>query len=257
MKSLENKTILISGASAGIGMACAKVFAEVRCKIILLARRIDRLKAISSELIDEFDTQVHPVEVDIRSRDQINETIDSLPIELSNIDILINNAGLARGLAPIQSADIQDWEEMIDTNIKGLLYLTRRVVPGMIERGFGHVINIGSIAGREVYPNGGVYCSTKFAVHALTKSLAIDLLNTPVRVSTVDPGLVETEFSQVRFRGDKSRAEEVYLGMTPLTGLDVAEAVLWTASRPEHVNVAEMVILPADQVSAQHVKRET
>ncbi len=194
--------------------------------------------------------------LDVRDQPAVGSFIDLLPVEFKSIDILINNAGLSRGLDPIQSGRLDDWEEMIDTNVKGLLYVTRAVIGGMIHRGSGHVINIGSIAGHQVYPGGSVYCATKFAVRALTQGLMMETVNTPVRVSTVDPGLVETEFSLVRYRGDVTRAGTAYNGMTPLTAEDIAEAVLFVATRPAHANIAELVILPTDQASVYHTNRK-
>jgi len=193
--------------------------------------------------------------LDVRNRAVVDQFIGNLPSGFQAIDILVNNAGLARGLDPLQTGSHADWDEMIDTNIKGLLNVTRAVLPGMIQRGRGHVVNIGSIAGRYVYPNGGVYCATKFAVRALNQGMLMDLVGTPIRVSTVDPGLVETEFSQVRFRGDIERAASTYTGLSPLTAADIADAVLYCATRPPHVNISEMVVLPTDQASPYHVNR--
>jgi serine 3-dehydrogenase len=192
---------------------------------------------------------------DVRERDTVDRVLGALPAEWRDVDILLNNAGLSRGLASIQEGSPQDWDEMIDTNVKGLLHVTRAMLPGMLERGQGHVINIGSIAGREVYAKGGVYCASKYAVRALTQGLRLDLHGTPIRVSTVDPGLVETEFSLVRFHGDAARARKVYEGTRPLTPEDVAEAVLFCATRPAHATVAELVLLASDQATATTVHR--
>jgi 3-hydroxy acid dehydrogenase/malonic semialdehyde reductase len=254
--TLIKKIILITGASSGIGEACAHAFAEQGAYLILTARRLDRLTRISAEIIDKYNVKCHFMLLDVRERDEITKFIDNLPNDFKDIDILINNAGLASGMAPMQEGDFADWDRMIDTNIKGLLNVTRLVVPGMIERGAGHIINIGSIAGRQVYPQGAVYCASKFAVSAINQGLAIDLLDTPVRVSSVDPGATETEFALVRFAGDVSRAKQVYQGMTPLTGQDVADAILYVATRPPHVNISDMLIVPADQASAYHVHRK-
>jgi serine 3-dehydrogenase len=252
---IDGKTVLITGASSGIGAACAQLLAEEKCRLILVARRSERLEELASGLRDQKGVEVMAATLDVRDRGAVAGWVGGLEESWSSIDILINNAGLARGLAPLHEGSIDDWEEMIDTNIKGLLYVTRAVLPGMVERGQGHVINIGSVAGHEVYPGGNVYCGTKHAVTAIGRSLGIDLLGTGVRVSTVDPGLVETEFSAVRFHGDTNRAESVYRGLDPLTGHDVAEAVLFCATRPPHANVRELVLLAGQQASACHVHR--
>ncbi len=249
---LNGKIVLITGASSGIGEACARRFAEAGARLILAARRRERLERLAAELT--VDT--HPVAVDVRDRSAVEAALGTLPAEWAAIDILINNAGLSRGLDKIHEGNPDSWDEMVDTNIKGLLYVSRTVIPGMVQRGRGHVINIGSIAGREVYPNGNVYCATKHAVDAITKGMRIDLVDSPVRVSTIDPGLVETEFSQVRFYGDSERAKKVYQGYRPLTGDDIADAAIWIASRPEHVQVAEVLVLPTAQRSTMVMKKE-
>ena len=246
MSRLKNKNVLITGASAGIGAACARKFAETGARLILAARRLDRLEKLSGNL----KCDAHLLQLDITDHTAVEMAIANLPESFREIDILVNNAGLGRGLDKLHEGMINDWEEMINTNIKGLLYVSRTVVPGMVARNCGHVINIGSIAGHEVYPGGNVYCATKHAVDALTKGMRIDLVDTPVRVSTVDPGLVETEFSQVRFYGDTERAARTYQGYQPLTGDDIADAVVWIAERPPHVQVAELIILPTAQASA-------
>ena len=246
MSNLENKIILITGASAGIGRATAIKCAEQGAKLILCARRIEKLQELSKQL----QTETHLIELDVQKRDSVEKAIASLPKEWQAIDILVNNAGLGRGLEKLHLGNIDGWEEMINTNIKGLLYMSRSIIPGMLERNSGHIINIGSIAGHEVYPNGNVYCATKHAVDALTKGMRLDLVDTPLRVSTVDPGLVETEFSDVRFYGDKERAKTVYQGYKALEPGDIADAVTWIASRPSHVQIAEVIILPTDQASA-------
>ena len=255
MPSIEKQTVLITGASSGIGMACAKVFAASGVKLILAARREKRLQTLATALKDEFGTETHVLSLDVCDRRQVKTQLTSLPEPWSNIDILVNNAGLSRGLNKLYEGSIQDWEEMIDTNVKGLLYVTRALVPGMVERQRGHIINIGSIAGHETYPNGNVYCATKAAVRAISEGLKQDLLGTPVRVSSVDPGLVETDFSEVRFRGDTERAETVYQNLTPLIPEDIAEVVLFCASRPAHVNLSEILVLPTDQSGATLVHR--
>lgn len=255
MISIQNQIVLITGASSGIGTACAKVFADAGAKLILAARRLERLQ----QLVETFHVtslQVHLLQLDVRDRTAVESAISTLPPSWSDIDILINNAGLSRGLDKLYEGQIQDWEEMIDTNIKGLLYLTRYVVPGMVERKRGHVVNIGSIAGHQTYPNGNVYCGTKAAVKSITEGLKQDLLGTPVRVTAVDPGMVETEFSQVRFHGDRERAEQVYQGVTPLTPDDVADVIFFCVTRSPHVNINEVIMMPVDQASATLVNRQ-
>jgi 3-hydroxy acid dehydrogenase / malonic semialdehyde reductase len=249
--SLQGSCVLITGASSGIGQACAEALAEHGTRLILAARRPDRL----ADLAGRLDVPALPVELDVRDRAAVERAVAGLPAEWSAIDILVNNAGLAAGLSPVQTGDPDDWDRMVDTNVKGLLYVTRAVLPGMIERRRGHVVNIGSIAGHETYPNGAVYCASKAAVDRITTGLRLDLLGTGVKVSTIDPGMVETEFSTVRFGGDEQRAGQVYAGMTPLTGGDIADAVVWVASRPDHVQVAEMIVLPSAQASATAVYR--
>lgn len=252
MSSLDNKIVFVTGASSGIGEACARKFAENGSRLILAARRIDLLEKLASKLTVE----THLLKLDIRDRKEVEQAIAELPDSWRDIDILVNNAGLGRGLDKLHGGKVEGWEEMIDTNIKGLLYVSRAVIPGMVDRGRGHVINIGSIAGHEVYPGGNVYCATKHAVDAITKGMRIDLVDTPIRVSTVDPGLVETEFSQVRFYSDQDRAKNVYRGYKPLTGDDIAETVVWIADRPEHVQVAEVIILPTAQASSMVLHKE-
>jgi 3-hydroxy acid dehydrogenase / malonic semialdehyde reductase len=248
-------TVLITGASAGIGEACARAFAEAGARLILTARRLDRLQALAAELAAAHGTECHLLAMDVRDRDGVAAGIAALPVEWAAVDVLVNNAGLARGTEKVPAGDPAEWDEVIGTNVNGLLYVTRAVTPGMVERGRGHVINLGSTAGHEVYPGGAVYCATKHAVGAITKGLRMDLLGTGIRVSTVDPGMVETNFSVVRFRGDQERADGVYRGMTPLTPADIAETVLWIATRPPHVNVDEVIIKPTDQASATLVHR--
>ncbi|MBE9191079.1 SDR family oxidoreductase [Gloeocapsopsis crepidinum LEGE 06123] len=255
MAAIQDKIVLITGASSGIGAACAKAFAQEKVKLILVARRLERLEELASEL--KQATQVHCLSLDVCDRSSVESALKSLPEPWINVDILINNAGLSRGLDKLYEADIQDWEEMIDTNIKGLLYMTRLLVPGMVNREQGHIINIGSIAGHQAYPGGSVYCATKAAVRALSEGLKMDLLGTPIRVSSIDPGMVETEFSQVRFHGDVERAKKVYQGITPLTAEDIADIVLFCASRPPHVNISELVVLATDQSSATLVHRRS
>lgn len=253
--TLKDQIILITGASSGIGAACAHAFAQAGAKLILTARRRDRLEQLADQLKQQFGTQTHLVSLDVTDRDQVKTVLQALPEDWAAIDILVNNAGLSRGLDKLYEAEIQDWEEMIDTNVKGLLYVTRSLVPGMVDRGRGHVVNIGSIAGHQTYVGGSVYCATKAAVRVLSEGLKLDLLGTPVRVTSVDPGMVETEFSQVRFRGDGDRAGSVYKGVVPLTPEDIAEIILFCVTRPAHVNISDLIVLATDQASATMVHR--
>ena len=255
MQAVKDRIVLITGASSGIGEACAYAFADAGARLILTARRSPRLEALKTQLQQQFNADVVVLAFDVRDRTSVTAALESLPSQWQSIDILINNAGLSRGLDKLYEGDIQDWEEMIDTNVKGLLYMTRAIVPGMVARGRGHIINLGSIAGHETYPKGNVYCATKAAVRAISEGLKQDLLGTPVRVSSVDPGLVETEFSQVRFHGDTDRAKSVYAGMNPLTAQDVAEVILFCATRPAHVNISELLVLPTAQSGATLVDR--
>jgi NADP-dependent 3-hydroxy acid dehydrogenase YdfG len=248
-------TVLITGASAGIGEACARAFAAAGARLVLTARRRERLEALAAELRDAHGTESLLLTLDVRDREAVLSTLGGLPAEWAAVDVLVNNAGLARGTDKAQNGDPAEWDEVVQTNVNGLLYVTRAVTPGMVERGRGHVVNLGSVAGHEVYPGGAVYCATKHAVGAITKGLRMDLLGTGVRVSTVDPGMVETEFSVVRFGGDQARADSVYRGMTPLTAADIADTILWVATRPPHVNIDEIIIKPTDQASATLVHR--
>lgn len=249
---LKNKIVLITGASAGIGAATAHQFSQAGAKVILCARRKERLEAIARD----FSTPTYLLPLDIQNREQVQKAIESLPEDWKKIDILVNNAGMARGVDKLHEGDIDGWEEMINTNIKGLLYMSRTVIPLMVKNNSGHIINVGSIAGHEVYPGGNIYCATKHAVNALTKGMRMDLLGSNLRVSTVDPGLVETEFSNVRFKGDKERAKTVYQGYQPLAGADIADAIVWIASRPAHVQIAEVIIFPTAQASAMLTHKE-
>ncbi|HNQ77351.1 MAG TPA: SDR family oxidoreductase [Acidobacteriota bacterium] len=254
MTCMSGKTVCITGATSGIGEACAKLFAGEGAKLILLARRGNLLEKLKKECGDK---DILTGVVDVSKRKEVEAFFAGLPDNWKDIDLLVNNAGLGLGLDKLHEADPDDWDRMIDTNVKGLLYVSRAVLPGMVKRDSGHVINIGSIAGRELYPGGNVYCASKFAVRALTKALKIDLLGTKVRVTTIDPGMVETGFSEVRFKGDIERAKKVYEGMTPLTGGDIADAVHWVATRPPRVDILEMVVVPTDQSGATFVHRRT
>jgi 3-hydroxy acid dehydrogenase / malonic semialdehyde reductase len=259
MISIENQIVLVTGASSGIGAACAKIFAKDGAKLILAARRVSKLDRLANELADTkliaSASDIHLVELDVRDRPAVESAMTALPETWQNIDILINNAGLSRGLDKLHEGNFQDWEEMIDTNVKGLLYVTRAIVPGMVSRGRGHVVNIGSIAGRQAYPKGSVYCASKAAVRAISDGLKQDLLGTPVRVTEIEPGLVETEFSNVRFHGDAEKAQNVYRGLTPLTADDVADVVYFCATRSPHVNISEVLLVPTDQATATLVHR--
>lgn len=252
---MKHSTVLITGASAGIGEACAEVFAEQGARLILWARRSDRLEALAKRLHTDHGTEIITEVVDVRSREAVEAAVRALPDTWNAIDVLINNAGLSRGLSPFHAGSHQDWEEMIDTNIKGLIYVSREIIPGMVERGRGTVINIASIAGRQHYPGGNVYGATKAAVKMLSDSWQIDLNGTGVRTCNIDPGLVETEFSEVRFRGDTQRASTVYKGYTPLTGRDVAEVALFAATRPPHVSIQDVLITPTDQATVSIVNK--
>jgi NADP-dependent 3-hydroxy acid dehydrogenase YdfG len=250
---LVDATVFVTGASSGIGRACAEAFARAGARLVLCARRHDRL----TELADSLDAEVRTLPLDVRDRAAVDAAVDGLGEGWRNVDVLVNNAGLAVGFGPLQDNDPADWERMIATNVTGLLNVTHAVVPAMVRRGRGHVINIGSIAGHQTYPNGAVYCATKAAVDRITTGLRMDLLGKGVRVSTVDPGAVETEFSIVRFSGDHDRAQRVYEGITPLTPDDVAETVVWIADRPAHVQVAQVVLLPTDQAATGLMARRT
>jgi 3-hydroxy acid dehydrogenase / malonic semialdehyde reductase len=255
MVSLKGKIVLITGASSGIGAACAQLLAQAGADLILAARRLERVQALATQLEQQYHIQTHVLGLDVCDRQAVDATLNHLPDPWNQIDILVNNAGLSRGLSKLHEGNIDDWEEMLDTNVKGLLYVTRAVVPGMVERQSGHVVNIGSIAGRVAYPGGNVYCASKAAVRAISDGLKQDLIGTPVRVTEIEPGLVETEFSLVRFHGDCDRAEKVYQDLTPLTGEDIADLVLFSVTRPPHVNMSEMLVVPVDQANATLVHR--
>ncbi|AXC10498.1 Short chain dehydrogenase [Acidisarcina polymorpha] len=255
--TVQGKTVFITGASSGIGAACARAFAGEGARLLLAARRMDRLQALQPELLNAGALEVHLLELDVREGPKVESSIAGLPSEWQAIDVLINNAGLSRGLDKLQEGKPEDWDEMIDTNVKGLLYVTRAVVPGMIERGTGHVVNLGSTAGEMTYPKGAVYCATKAAERAINDGLRQDVLGTPLRVTSVDPGMVETPFSEVRFRGDTKRAAQVYEGVTPLKPEDIADAILWAVTRPAHVNIARILLTPVDQANSLLFNRKT
>lgn len=250
------KIALITGATSGIGEACAHTFAREGYNLILTGRRMQRLERLAEELNEKYNIEVAVSCFDIRNREQVVENLAGLPTEWKQIDVLVNNAGLSQGLDPIDKGSYDDWDTMIDTNIKGLLYVSKVVSNWMIENGFGHIINIGSIAGKEVYPNGNVYCATKHAVDALNKGMRLDLLNHGIKVTAVHPGAVATEFSEVRFKGDKDRAKKVYDGFEPLAAQDIAETIWFAASRPAHVNINDIVVMPTAQASATNIFRK-
>ncbi|MGL5937382.1 MAG: SDR family oxidoreductase [Phocaeicola sp.] len=247
---MKNKIVLITGASAGIGEGCAHKFAKEGARILLNARSVDKLEALKEELEASYKAEVYLVPFDVRNRSAMVEALQGLPDGWREIDILINNAGLVIGVDKEHEGNLDEWDVMIDTNIRALLAMTRLVVPGMVKRNRGHIINIGSIAGDAAYPGGSVYCATKAAVKALSDGLRIDLVETPLRVTNIKPGLVETNFSVVRFRGDRERADQLYKGIRPLTGADVAETVYFAASLPEHIQIAELQVMPTHQANA-------
>ncbi len=252
---LKEKIVLITGASSGIGEACSYLFAEQGANLILLARRKNRLEEIAADIIQKFNVRVHIAQCDVKIYSEVENAINSIPDEFKNIDVLINNAGLARGIEKIQVGLLENWEEMLDTNVKGLLYVTRLVLPTMLERNYGDIINIGSIAGHEVYPGGNVYCGTKHAERAISKGITIDTNGYNIRVCSIDPGMVETEFSLVRFHGNSPRAKQVYEGLEPLTANDVADAALYVVSRPRYVNIQSIVLTPTAQANTTILKR--
>ena len=250
MGSLQGKTVFITGASSGIGRSTAIAFAREGCRLLLCARRLDPLEELKQTLTSEGAAAVSTFQLDVQDRNAVETSLANLPAEWTEIDVLVNNAGLSRGLAKVYEDDPQNWEEMIDTNVKGLLYVTRWIVPGMVSRGRGHVINLGSTAAYITYANGAIYCATKAAEKAISEGLKIDLMGTPVRVTSVDPGMVETNFSKVRFRGDEEKAAKVYQSIIPLRPEDVAETIVWAASRPAHVNIHTVVMTTIDQANS-------
>ncbi len=255
MSKLNDKIVFITGASSGMGKACAEQFAAVGAKLILTARRLDKIEALTAELKKQYGTLSLTLALDVQNKKQVLQLIEALPSEWQAIDIVVNNAGLALDSVKFQDGNLDNWDTMIDTNLRGLLYVTRAIVPGMIQRKQGHIINIGSVAAHDYYPTGNIYSATKTAVRAISKSLRIDLLGTGIRVTEIDPGLTHTEFSEVRWQ-DKQKADAFYEGYTPLVANDIAEAVLFCANRPPHVDIAELVIYPTAQASNNHIHKQ-
>lgn len=250
---MQKRIVLITGATSGIGEATALLLAENNFNLIVCGRRTARLEELKKKLAPL--TAVFTLSFDVCDKNAVKNALESLPRDWKNIDVLINSAGNAHGLDPIQTGSLDDWDAMIDINVKGLLYVSREIIPGMVERNTGHIINIGSIAGKEVYPNGNVYCASKFAVDALTRSMRIDLNANGIKVTSVNPGMVETEFSLVRFKGDAERSATVYKGLDPLKAKDIADVILFTVTRPPHVVLADITVFPTAQASSMHVKR--
>lgn len=247
-------TVLITGATAGIGEATARLLAKNNFRLILCGRRKERLDQLAGTLASM--TEVTTLSFDVRSRKEVNTALQSLPPDWASVDVLINNAGGAHGLDPIQTGNVDDWDAMIDSNVKGLLYVSKEVIPGMVARKSGHIVNLGSIAGKEVYPNGNVYCASKFAVDALTRGMRMDLNAAGIKVTSISPGMVETEFALVRFKGDTDRASNVYKGLEPLKPEDIADLILFTITRPAHVSIADITVFPTAQASATVVNRK-
>lgn len=251
---LKGSTVLITGASAGIGAATARAFAEEGAHLVLVARREDRLRTLADALVSEHGINVEVIALDVSDRTAVDTFVKKHAHLVQRVDVLVNNAGFARGIEKMQEGNVEDWEAMMQTNVLGLLYMTRAIIPHMTKRGDGHVVNLGSVSGRWVYPGGGVYCATKHAVRALSEGLRMDLSGTGVRVTNIEPGLAETEFSVVRL-GTQDKANKVYADMTPLVARDLAEAIVWSAQRPPHVNIQEMIIYPTDQAAIAQVHR--
>jgi 3-hydroxy acid dehydrogenase / malonic semialdehyde reductase len=250
MLSLRGKTVLITGASSGIGRATALAFAQAGARLLLCARRLDRLEALAPALREAGAHSFHLFALDVSDRAAVETTLANLPEDWRAVDILVNNAGLSRGLVKVYEQDPEDWQEMIGTNVLGLLHVTRAIVPGMVDRGSGHVLNLGSTAAHITYANGAVYCASKAAEKSISEGLKLDLMGTPIRVTSVEAGMVETEFSEVRFRGDTEQAAKVYQNITPLQPEDVADAILWAASRPAHVNIHTVLMTTIDQANS-------
>ncbi|MCB0451672.1 MAG: SDR family NAD(P)-dependent oxidoreductase [Aequorivita sp.] len=250
---MRNKTAFITGTTSGIGMATAKLFAKNGMRLILCGRREDRLKSLSEEL--SALTDVHTLQFDVRNKEEVFAAVKSLPRQFSEIDILINNAGNAHGMDTIDEGNIDDWDSMLDINVKGLLYVSKAILPKMIERKMGHIINIGSTAGKEVYPKGNVYCASKHAVDAINQGMRIDLNGKGIKVGAINPGMVETEFSEVRFKGDTEKAEKVYQGFKPLKAEDIADIIWFAVTRPPHVNIADLTVMCLDQANSTIVNK--
>ncbi len=250
------KTVLITGATSGIGEASAIKFAEAACRLIITGRRKERLDELTEHLVQEYGIEVLPLCFDVREKKEVQKNLGNLPAEWNKVDILINNAGLAVGLNHLDDGEIDDWDRMIDTNVKGLLYVTRAISPGMVKRGSGHIINVASLAGKEVYENGAVYCASKHAVDALSRGMRIDMLSHGIKVTNIAPGLTETEFSLVRFKGDTGKAKVPYTGVEPLTGADIAAVIYFAATQPAHVNLNDIVITPTAQASGVYIHRK-
>ncbi|MCH4896513.1 SDR family NAD(P)-dependent oxidoreductase [Marinilabiliaceae bacterium JC040] len=249
------KIALVTGSTSGIGEACARTLAKLGYNLIIVGRREERLLKLKNELEDSFNSDIYTIQLDVRNQDNVETAINNLPSNWKNIDLLINNAGLAVGTSDIQEGVVDDWERMIDTNIKGLLYISRSIAPLMIKNQKGHIINISSIAGKEVYPGGNVYCATKHAVEALTKGMRIDMLKHGIKVSSIAPGMVETEFSIVRYKGDTNKADDVYNGFEPLHAEDIASTMEFIVTRPDNVNINDILIMPTAQANARDTKR--
>jgi Short-chain alcohol dehydrogenase of unknown specificity len=253
---MNSNTVFITGATSGIGEGCAKIFAKNNYKLVLNGRNIEKLNLLKNELEKEYNAKIFILPFDVRDRELAKKSIDSLPDNFKNIDVLINNAGLVIGVDKEHEGNLEEWDIVLDTNIKALLSITRLIVPKMVERGCGHVVNIGSIAGDYAYPGGSVYCATKAAVKALSDGLRIDLVDTPIRVTNIKPGLVETNFSVTRFRGDKGAADKVYKGIHPLNGDDIAQVIYWTTQVPSYMQIAEVLVMPTNQATGTIVHRD-
>ncbi|CAO3622789.1 unnamed protein product [Cunninghamella echinulata] len=257
MSRLQGKIVFITGASAGIGKACATEFARAGSNLILTARRVERLEQIKKELLEQYkNIQVYTAPLDVNDKNQIKDVVANLPATFKDVDVLVNNAGMVRGVDPLETVKEEDLDLMFSTNVKGLVLLTQAILPRMKERETGHIINLGSIASTEAYAGGSIYCATKHAVNAITNALRIELVDTPIRVSQIRPGMVNTEFSTVRFYGDKSKADKVYEGLQPLLAEDIAETVVFTANRPPHVDIADMLVFPTCQAASKIVSRK-
>jgi len=257
MYSLKGKVVFITGASSGIGMACARSFATEGAKLLLGARRMERIEALAQEIKEKYQVDALPVKMDVTHYEELEKALSGLSQGWKEVEVLINNAGLSLRLDKLYDADVKDWDSMIDTNVKGLLYITRLILPGMVERNRGHVINIGSIAGSGAYPGGNVYCASKAAVRILSEGMRMDTFGKAIRVTNIQPGMTKTEFSLVRWKGDEALSDKVYEGIDYLTAEDVAEVILFCATRPPHVNIGEVMITPVDQVSFSMVNRKS